>query len=70
MSLTADLNIDRSPESCEKFKLKMPPNGAGKAAPALAFTNDERRAFLGTYFYTSMMSTSFRSSALSNGHLG
>jgi hypothetical protein len=60
MSLTADLNIDRSPESCEKFKLKMPPNGAGKAAPALAFTNDERRAFLGTYFYTSMMSTSFK----------
>jgi hypothetical protein len=58
MSLTADLNIDRSPESCEKFKLAH--GGAGNVTPALAFTNDERRAFLGTYFYTSMLSTSFK----------
>ena len=58
MSLTADLNIDRSPESCEKFKLAH--SGAGKAPLPQQFTNDERRAFLGTYFYTSMMSTSFK----------
>lgn len=58
MSLTADLNIDRSPDSCEKFRLAH----KGKAGvPALPpFSNEERRAFLGTYYLTSMMSTSFK----------
>lgn len=55
MSLTADLNIDRAPDSCEKFRLA---NGVNAAVPP--FSNDERRAFLGTYYLTAMMSTSFK----------
>lgn len=58
MSLTADLNIDRSPDSCEKFRLAH--HGTGKVPALPPFTNDERRAFLGTYYLTSMMSTSFK----------
>lgn len=58
MSLTADLNIDRSPDTCEKFRLVH--QGSGKIPAPPPFTNDERRAFLGTYYLTSMMSTSFK----------
>lgn len=58
MSLTADLNIDRSPDTCEKFRLVH--QGSGKIPKPPPFTNDERRAFLGTYYLTSMMSTSFK----------
>jgi hypothetical protein len=58
MSLTADLNIDRSPDTCEKFRLAH--HGSGKIPVPPPFTNDERRAFLGTYYLTSMMSTSFK----------
>lgn len=58
MSLTADLNIDRSPDTCEKFRLAH--QGSGKIPLPPPFTNDERRAFLGTYYLTSMMSTSFK----------
>jgi hypothetical protein len=58
MSLTADLNIDRSPDTCEKFRLVHRDSGKIPAPPP--FTNDERRAFLGTYYLTSMMSTSFK----------
>jgi hypothetical protein len=58
MSLTADLNIDRSPDTCEKFRLAHKDSGKVPIPPP--FTNDERRAFLGTYYLTSMMSTSFK----------
>lgn len=58
MSLTADLNIDRAPDSCEKFRLAHSSSGA--LPPLPPFTNDERRAFLGTFYLTSMMSTSFK----------
>lgn len=55
MSLVADLNIDRAPDSCEKFRLA---NGSNAMVPP--FSNEERRAFLGAYYLTSMMSTSFK----------
>jgi hypothetical protein len=60
IALTTDLNIDRGTGTCEKAQMESAIRAYGATQASKTVTNDERRAVLGTFYLTSVISTSFR----------
>jgi hypothetical protein len=60
IALSTDLNLDRGPGTSEKARMEAAMRAYGVAQSLKHLTNDERRAVLGTFYLTSVASTSFR----------
>jgi hypothetical protein len=60
IALSTDLNLDQGPGTCEKARMETAMRAYGVAPTLKRLTNDERRAALGTFYLTSVTSTSFR----------
>jgi hypothetical protein len=60
IALSTDLNLDRGPGTSEKARMEAAMRAYGVAQTLKLLTNNERRAVLGTFYLTSVTSTSFR----------
>ena len=63
IAMCIDMGIDRTPSACEKHKLDGATTRAVNGPPSAATrvtTNEERRSLLGTFYLTSMLSSSFK----------